>query len=288
MIDPRELTPIQIRQVAGQLRGGRLMRFIDSTLLAPQATAGEIDRLVDDAVRLRTHICLNPAHLPRALERLEGYRGRMEKKALLSTVVGFPLGATTTATKVAEAEEVLKMGADEIDMVANVGLLKQGDTENYVADIDAVAEAIAAFNSTDNVKRLLKVIIECCYLTGGEKEFAASAIKEIGKGRGVDVFVKTSTGFAKPPEGVSPGATVDDVLLLRRVVGDYCPESNRVGVKAAGGIRNATDAIRMLIAAGGVDYDLKVVYEIYHSVRIGTSNASAIAEDFDNVYGGGI
>ena len=285
MIDPRELTPIQIKQAAGRLRGGQLMRFIDSTLLAPQATADEINRLVDDAVKLRAHLCFNPAHM-RVLERLETHRDRMEKKSLVSTVVGFPLGATTTKIKVAETEEVLSLGADEIDMVANHGLLKSGDTDAYIADIDAVAEAIAAFNKKSGAHHLLKVIIECCFLNDGEKEFAAAAIKDIGRRRGLDVFVKTSTGFAQPPEGVPVGATISDVLLLRRVVSDYCPNENRVGVKAAGGIRDATAAVRMLIAAGAFDYDLNLRYETYHSVRLGTSNAAALARDFDDVYSG--
>jgi deoxyribose-phosphate aldolase len=286
MIDPRELTPIQIKQATGQLRGGQLMRFVDNTLLAPQATSDEIDRLVEDAVRLRTHLCINPVHLPRALEKLESNRHRMEKKALLATVVGFPLGATTTKTKVAETGEVLELGADEVDMVANHGLLKSGETETYTADIDAVAAAIAAFNGKSGGHRLLKVIIECCLLTDGEKEFAAAAIKEVGRKRGLDVFVKTSTGFAKPPIDRVSGATIPDVLLLRRTVGDYCPKENRVGVKAAGGIRDATAAVRMLIAAGAFDYDLKLRRETYHSVRLGTSRAAAVARDFEDVYSG--
>ncbi len=286
MIDPRELTPIQIKQAAGRLRGGQLMRFVDSTLLAPQATADEINRLVDDAVKLRAHLCFNPAHMQRVLERLEAQRDRMEKKSLVSTVVGFPLGATTTKIKVAETEEVLSLGADEIDMVANHGLLKSGDTDAYIADIDAVAEAIATFNKNSGMHHLLKVIIECCFLNDGEKEFAAGAIKDTGRRRGLDVFVKTSTGFAQPPDGVPVGATISDVLLLRRVVGDYCPKENRVGIKAAGGIRDATVAVRMLIAAGAFDYDLNLKYETYHSARLGTSSTAALARDFDDVYSG--
>jgi deoxyribose-phosphate aldolase len=286
MIDPRELTPIQIKQAAAQLRGGQLMRFIDNTLLAPQATTDEIDRLVEDAVKLRTHLCINPVHLPRALERIEANRHRMEKKALLATVVGFPLGANTTKVKVAETEEVLALGADEIDMVANHGLLKSGATDAYIADIDAVASTIAVYNEKNAAHRLLKVIIECCLLTDGEKEFAAAAIKDIGRKRSLDVFVKTSTGFAQPPAGKPSGATLPDVLLLRRTVGDYCPKENRVGVKAAGGIRDATAAVRLLIAAGAFDYDLKLRRETYHSVRLGTSHTPAVARDFDDVYSG--
>jgi len=286
MIDPRELTPIQIKQAAGRLRGGQLMRFVDSTLLAPQATSDEINRLVDDAVKLRAHLCFNPAHMQRVLAKLETFRGRMEKKSLVATVVGFPLGATTTKIKGAETEEVLALGADEIDMVANHGLLKSGETDAYVADIDAVAETISSFNKKSSAHRLLKVIIECCFLNDGEKEFAAAAIKDVGRKRDIDVFVKTSTGFAQPPVGVPVGATISDVLLLRRVVGDYCSKENRVGVKAAGGIRDATAAVRMLIAAGAFDYDLNLKYETYHSVRLGTSNAAALARDFDDVYSG--
>ena len=273
MIDPRELSPEQLAHVEKQLRGGVLVRLLDSTILAPDATGERVDRLVAEAVRIGSQVCVNASRLERAIAGLGEHRG----DHLVSTVVGFPLGANTSAAKVAEAEEVLRLGADEIDMVANVGLLKDGAREDWIADVDAVAAEVASFNRENGCRRVLKVIIECCLLDRGEKEFAAAAVAEIGRLRGIDVFVKTSTGFAKAPAGVPSGAMLEDVLLIRRVVGAYDPADNRVGVKAAGGIRDAATAIQMLIAAGGFDADLKLAADPLRVVRIGTSSAGAIA-----------
>ena len=157
------------------------------------------------------------------------------------TVVGFPLGYAASEVKVAEARKAIEDGAEELDVVLNVSALKSGDLEAVKRDVRAVTDVAKAHGV------LVKVIIETCYLTDQEKILACKLAKECGAD-----FVKTSTGFG--PQG----ATVDDVRLLRQVVG---PD---VGVKAAGGIRTLEDA-RAMIEAG--------------ATRIGTSHAVAIAEE---------
>jgi len=284
MIDPRKLSKDDIRRVAGRLRRHGLGPLLDSTLLSPQATGAQIDALVDEAVGLGANICVNGSRIGRAVARLGIHEGARERGIRIISVVAFPLGACTTESKVAEAEHCLELGADEVDVVANVGLLKDGDFDGYRDDIDAIAAAVAEFNAANGAARGLKVIIETCYLTDNEKEFAAGTIAGIGLRRRIPIFVKTSTGFGKPPRGVPPGATIDDVLLIRRAVGEYHPETNPVGVKAAGGIQDATAVINFVIAGGGVDGDLNLVHNLYAAVRIGTSSAAAIARDFVNVY----
>ena len=273
MIDPRELNPDQLDRVEEQLAGGVLASLLDSTILAPDATAAQVDKLVEEAARIGSQVCVNASRLTRAIDGLGEHRA----KHFVSTVVGFPLGANTSAAKVAEAEEMLRLGADEIDMVANVGLLKDGAREDWIADVDGVAAELASYNLANGCRRVLKVIIECCLLSQQEKEFSAAAVAEVGRLRGIDIFVKTSTGFAKTPQGVPSGATLDDVLLLRRTVGDYDPRANRVGVKASGGIRDAATAVRMIVAAGAFDADLNLAADPLRVVRIGTSSAGAIA-----------
>jgi deoxyribose-phosphate aldolase len=198
-----------------------LHRLIDHTILTAGATVAQIEQLCEEA---RAHhfaaVCVNPYHVRRCAELLCGSDVRV------CTVVGFPLGATTTEVKVHEATRALQDGAREIDMVINVGALRSGDHELVRQDIAAVARACHERGA------ILKVIIETALLTDDEKVTAC----QLACAAGAD-FVKTSTGFGPG------GATAEDVALMRRVVG---PE---VGVKAAGGIKTREDAERM-IAAG--------------------------------------
>jgi len=198
-----------------------LNKYIDHTLLKPAATKADIEALCKEA---REHdfmsVCVNASRVALCHELLEGSGMKV------CTVVGFPLGATTTATKVFEAEEAIANGATEIDMVINVGALKSGDVDNVKADIAAVNKAVQGRAAR------LKVIIETCLLTDEEKVKVCTICKEVG----VD-FVKTSTGFS------TGGATVEDVALMRKTVGAD------IGVKASGGVKNADDA-RKMIAAG--------------------------------------
>ena len=196
-----------------------IANMIDHTLLKPDATENEIMNLIEEAKQYHfASVCINPCWVPLAAKNLQG------SDVKVCTVIGFPLGSTTTAVKVFEAEEAINNGAHEIDMVINIGLLKAGEDAKVEADIKAVADAAHG-------KALLKVIIETCLLNEDEKQRAC----QLAVNAGAD-FVKTSTGFS------TGGATVEDVALMRKVVGDKC------GVKASGGVRNKADLDKMSAA----------------------------------------
>ncbi|MFD1431595.1 deoxyribose-phosphate aldolase [Lacticaseibacillus yichunensis] len=198
-----------------------LAKYIDHTLLKPEATQDQIDRVLDEAKQYDfASVCINPYWVPRAAAALAG------TDVTVCTVIGFPLGANTTTIKVAEAKEAIANGAGEVDMVLNIGELKAGHDAAVQADIAAVADAAHAGHA------LLKVIIEAALLTDDEKVTAC----KLAEAANAD-FVKTSTGFA------NGGATVHDVALMKQTVGD------RLQVKAAGGIHTYADA-KALIEAG--------------------------------------
>ena len=202
------------------LKKDEIARFIDHTLLKPEATPAQIERLCDEARRYGfAAVCVNPVYVRLAAERLQG------AEVAVCSVVGFPLGATTTAAKVYEARQALADGASELDMVIHVGALKAGDYERVQEDIAAVADVCHKGGA------LLKVIIETALLDDAEKVAAC----RLAQAAGAD-FVKTSTGFA------GGGATAEDVRLMRQTVGP------RMGVKAAGGIRSYADALAMIEA----------------------------------------
>ena len=196
-----------------------LAKYIDHTLLKPDATEAQIEKLCAEAVEYGfASVCVNSCYASLATRLLEG------SDVAVCCVIGFPLGACTTAAKAFEAADAAKNGAKEIDMVINVGAAKDGLWDAVEADIAAVVAAIEG-------RTLLKVIIETCLLTDEEKVEACKAAVRAGAD-----FVKTSTGFSKA------GATVADVALMRETVG---PE---IGVKAAGGIRTYRDAVAMIEA----------------------------------------
>jgi deoxyribose-phosphate aldolase len=195
----------------------QVARLIDHTLLKPEATPAQVERLCDEARRYGfASVCVNPVYVKLAAEKLAG------SGVAVCTVVGFPLGATTTSIKVQEAQQAMADGASEIDMVIHIGALKAGDHDAVQKDIAAVAAACHAGGA------LLKVIIEAVLLSDEEKVIACQLA-------GAD-FVKTSTGFA------GGGATVEDVRLMRRAVGPH------MGIKAAGGVRSYADAMAMVEA----------------------------------------
>jgi len=198
-----------------------LARYIDHTLLKPEANAEDIDELCAEAREYKfASVCINPTWVRRAANSLRG------SGVVTCTVIGFPLGATTTAIKAMEARRALREGAREVDMVLNVGALKSGDYDQVREDIAQVAEA------AHEVGGLCKVILETALLTDEEKVVASALAKEAKAD-----FVKTSTGFG------SGGATVYDVALMRETVG---PD---MGVKASGGVRTLED-VEDMIAAG--------------------------------------
>lgn len=218
-----------------------LAKMIDHTLLKPEAIPEAIERLCAEALEYSFGaVCINPIHVSRAANFLKG------SPVAVCTVVGFPLGAVPTATKVFEAERAIGEGAIEIDMVLSIGLLKADMAAEVMEDISALARAVHAGGG------LLKVILETCLLTRGEKILASLLAVEAGAD-----FVKTSTGFS------TGGATVEDVELMRRVVGS----PSRVGVKASGGVRSLADARTMLQAGAnrlGTSSGVKIITEALH------------------------
>lgn len=210
-----------------------LAKRIDHTLLKPDATQAQIQHLCDEA---RAHgfasVCVNPVWVHFAKEQLRGCDVKV------CTVIGFPLGATTPQVKAFEAQEAIKNGADELDMVLNIGALKAGDTRTILQDIQTVRNATKG--------KILKVIIETALLSDAEKVTACQLAAQAQAD-----YVKTSTGFN------GGGATAQDVTLMRQHIPDA------MHVKASGGIRTRADAERM-IAAG--------------AQRIGTSGGVKIVE----------
>ena len=218
------------------LTQAQLAKYMDHTLLKANATAEQIDSTVADAIKYGTaSVCINPYWIPRVSKALAG------TGIATCTVIGFPLGANTTDVKVFETNDAIDKGADEIDMVINIGELKGGNDDVVLADIKAVADATHAKG------KLLKVIIETALLTDDEKVRASRLTVEGGAD-----FVKTSTGFS------TAGATVHDVKLMRETVGpDF-------GVKAAGGIHSLADAYAMIEAGAtrlGVSASVDILEE---------------------------
>jgi deoxyribose-phosphate aldolase len=208
--------------------------LIDHTILKPEATRAEVIKVCREARQYSfASVCVNPYWVPLVRAELAG------SKVKVCTVIGFPLGATSTEAKVAEAAAALRAGAEEIDMVINVGALRSGDHEAVKLDIQQVVKV------SHEAHAIVKVILETALLDDNEKAVACTLCKLAGAD-----FVKTSTGFSKS------GATAHDVALMRSVVG---PE---MGVKASGGIRTLDD-LRQMTAAGatriGASASIKIV-----------------------------
>lgn len=216
-----------------------IARLIDHTLLRPEATAADIRKLCQEARKYGfASVCVNPYWVPLAREEVAG------SPVKVCAVAGFPLGANSTAMKVAETEAAIRDGAREIDVVLNIGELCGGNHDAVLLDIEAVVNA--AHDAAHNATAIVKAILETALLDDGQKTVAAT----LSKLAGAD-FVKTSTGFGPR------GATVRDVMLLREVVGAD------MGVKASGGIRTLEE-LKSMLAAG--------------ATRIGTSSGVKIVE----------
>lgn len=215
-------------------KGNNTARYVDHTMLKPNATQDEIAKLCEEARSFCfASVCVNPSYVALSSQYLRG------SGVKVCTVVGFPLGSTTPTVKSIEARDAIANGADEIDMVINIGALKSGNDVMVYDDIKAVREATRG--------KVLKVILETSLLSNEEKVRACAMAKKAGAD-----FVKTSTGFG------GGGATVEDIKLMRQTVGPL------MGVKASGGIRDAKGAADM-IAAG--------------ATRLGTSASVAIVTD---------
>lgn len=210
----------------------KLNKYIDHTLLKADATKEQITKLCNEA---KEHdfasVCVNTCYVPLCAELLKG------SDVKVCCVVGFPLGAMDTVSKAFEAKTAVNNGAGEVDMVINIGALKDKDYEYVTKDIEAVVNA--------SKPAIVKVIIETCLLTDEEKVEACKCAMQANA-----EFVKTSTGFS------TAGATVEDVALMRKTVGTVCK------VKAAGGIRSYEDAMKMIDAGAdrlGCSAGIKIV-----------------------------
>lgn len=215
------------------MTGKELAKYIDHTILKPDVTRETIKKLCEEAAKYGfPAVCVNPTHVKFAVELLKN------TPVKVCTVIGFPLGANTSEVKAFEASEAVRNGAEELDMVINIGAVKDGNYELVENDIKAVMDAVTG-------KALVKVIIETCLLTDEEKIKVCEICKKLKVG-----FVKTSTGFS------TGGATVEDVKLMKKTVGD------EIGVKASSGIRSRETAISMIEAGAtrlGTSSGLKII-----------------------------
>jgi deoxyribose-phosphate aldolase len=194
-------------------------KMIDHTLLKADSTKDQVTKICEEAKEFNfASVCVNPGWVKYSAELLQG------TDVKVCTVIGFPLGAATSETKAFETQDAIEKGATEVDMVINIGALKDGNDDLVKQDIQAVTAAAKG-------KALTKVIIETSLLTDEEKERACKLAVEAGAD-----YVKTSTGFS------TGGATVEDIKLMRKTVG---PE---IGVKASGGVRSVEDAKNMIEA----------------------------------------
>jgi deoxyribose-phosphate aldolase len=213
----------------------KLAKYFDHTVLKPEITSADIEKLCSEAAEYGFFsVCVNPVWVKLSKKLLKG------SKVDICTVVGFPLGANTTKIKIAETELALEEGAKEIDMVINIGKLKEGDTDFVRKEISKLKKITG--------KRILKVIIETALLTEDEKRTAIKLVKDAGAD-----FVKTSTGFAKS------GATIDDISLMRKIGG------KSLKVKASGGVKTLDFALALIEAGAN---------------RIGASSSVDIMEDW--------
>lgn len=209
-----------------------LNQYIDHTVLKPTATIDDIIKLCNEAKEHQFYaVCVNSCYVPTAKKHLEN------SSVKLAAVVGFPLGAMNTESKIFEAQQAVKYGADEIDMVINIGLLKSCDYQYVKNEIELIKKAIG--------NKVLKVILENCFLTKEEIIVAS----QLSVNANAD-FVKTSTGFG------TDGAQLEDVKLMKEVVGNYAK------IKASGGVKNSQEALQFIEAGAeriGTSSGIKIV-----------------------------
>ena len=196
----------------------RLLKHVDHTLLKPVATWEDIQKICDESIQYKTaSVCIPACYISRINEKYGD-------KVNICTVVGFPLGYSTTEAKVSEAKQAIEAGANEIDMVINISDVKNGDYDKVTAEISALKQAVG--------DKILKVIIETCYLTEEEKIAMCKSVTEAKAD-----YIKTSTGFG------TGGATIEDIKLFKQHIGP------NVKIKAAGGVRSIED-LEMFINEG--------------------------------------
>jgi deoxyribose-phosphate aldolase len=302
-------TPEQVSALEHHVSNEMLAGLIDHTNLFPWATHDEIIALCSEAHKYKTAaVCVNEGRIYDASEYLkEGeYLKEVDSAVKVCCVIGFPLGAATSAIKAFSAVDAVRIGADEVDMVINVGLLKDRNFNAFNEDIGNVMHNVARYNRENGTNAALKVIQENCYLTDEEVYTAASTTARLaGNYPELKVFAKTSTGFGTPAKGPVPkksygftgdnenalvntevGANVYDVALMKKAIDDVTMSADGtykyvVGIKAAGGIRDRKTALEMMCAAGCLRHDaesgLYTLRENYKALfRIGASATANI------------
>lgn len=225
--------------------------YINHTLLAPQAKVNSIILLCQEAIRYNfKSVCINPSNVPIAVTQLEG------SNVKIGTVIGFPFGCSTTETKIFESVDAIQKGADELDIVLNIGDIKDGRYSKVCVEIAEIVRKVREESKKINKDILIKVILETCLLDDYEIENVCLCAKKAGAD-----YVKTSTGFANPKgidgNSLPNGASSYHVKLMRKILGDS------MGIEASGGVRSARTA-RTMIEAG--------------ATRIGTSSGSTIID----------
>lgn len=269
----------EIREFVSVLPQKVFGRMIDHTLLNPTATRKHMESFVAQAVNLGVNLCVNESRISDVLSQLKG----LNADVTIACVIGFPFGATATDIKAYSAKHVLEAGADEVDMVINVGYLKDRD-QRFREDLAAVAYMMHDMGRKMPWKHpVLKVIIETCYLSKDDIIYATKTITSLAKEFCIDMMVKTSTGYGNPPEGKVKGATVGDIKLIRSTIGDMFGKG--IGIKASGGIRTLADAITMIKAAGVYSSgNITISHErLPYTFRIGTSAGDKIMHEFITV-----
>lgn len=215
-----------------KMNKSKLARLIDHTLLKSDAKIDDIKKLCEEAIKYKFYsVCINPCYVKIANDFLK------KSDIKICTVISFPLGASSTYVKIKEAEDAIKNGADEIDMVMNIGMFKSNNYDYIHEEISSIKKTIGG--------NILKVIIETSLLCDDEKIKASEIVKKSGAD-----FIKTSTGFSQG------GATKEDILLIRKTVGE------KIGIKASGGIRSFGQALELIKAGAtriGSSSSVKIV-----------------------------
>jgi deoxyribose-phosphate aldolase len=273
----------QLKIIAQNLSLASLGSVIEYTLLNSQATQKEIEKLCEEADDIGSSICINEGRLKEVKEYIDKHGFKKSRKIV--AVIGFPLGATSSEIKISSALFCLNSGADEIDMVLNIGYLRD-DPQKCKVDILKVAQAMSDFNKKNKLNKILKVIQENCYLSDDEKRLASRIIAEVAQETGLQMFAKTSTGFGKPKDpSIAIGATVEDVALMHEIINPFQKKGVSIGIKAAGGVSDSVAALEMMAVAGCFDENLKPLSNIADIFRIGASAGKKIIDDFKQKFG---
>ncbi len=270
-----------LRKAAGQITPEILGSVIDNTVLKAYATRLDVLRVCEEANEIGSYVCVNGSRV-KDVKDFMAQRGQSCRIRGVAAVIGFPFGAGATREKVAGALAALcDEDADEVDMVLNIGALRDSNVAVVIDDIKEVAQMVRTLSEMKGKKKILKVIQENCYLSDTEKWLAAYSIASAAMEIGVHIFAKTSTGFGVPMQnGISVGATLCNVYSMNKFAQGFRQKGALIGVKAAGGVKDAAMAVKMMLAGGCFDDDIVIKQNLPDIFRIGASAGKAIVDDF--------